>query len=74
MSDCVTKGTLVMLPGAANQEKYPSNDPSPHLFVSAVSPPIIIPSSTDCSTQPGSLTWLRSGYARGTLDRVPSFC
>ena len=60
MSDCVTMtammGTLVVvLPGAANQEKYSSNDPSPHLFVSAVSPVsppvIIIPSSADCSLQ-----------------------
>ena len=53
MSDSVTiTGTLVVvLPGAANQEKYPSNDPSPHLFVSAVSPPVIIPSSADCSLQ-----------------------
>ena len=76
MSDCGTLGQclammgtlVVVLPGAANQEKYPSNDPSPHLFVSAVSPPVIIPSSADCCLQPGSLTWLlvwvRSRYTR----------
>ena len=55
MSDGVTittmMGTLVVLLSATNQEKYSSNDPSPHLFVSAVSPPIIIPSSADCSLQ-----------------------
>ena len=70
-------GTLVVvLPGAANQEKYPSNEPSPHLFVSAVSPPVIIPSSADCSLQsparqPNLVTG--TGYAPGTLDRVHTF-
>ena len=75
MSDCVTMtammGTLVvvmLLPSATNQEKYPSNDPSPHLFVSAVSPPIIIPSSADSSLQsPARQPNLVTGTALGTL-------